>query len=306
MVCVSLFYEERVETMSVILQNGLLKRDAFMFGEYQLLQPTLNILIVNLMPNRLQTEKQFIGLLMKLSVNVRLTFAVPATHQIKHETEQIVQNYVTLADIWDRHFDGLIVTGAPVDRTKFEKIDYWQEFERLLAWRKTHVKESLFACWAVYGAGYAERNFPVRHITSKISGVYRTNDILNRRSTLTTGLNHITMPHSRYFTIPNQGLPRRLKVAGDNKLGAFVLRDELLHSTYVTGHLEYDTETLAEEYQRDLAKGIVTREPENYLVDGQPRNNWAADADKFFVNWGKMLLASTKNSSVINLIPALN
>ncbi|CAM3100419.1 homoserine O-acetyltransferase/O-succinyltransferase family protein [Leuconostoc rapi] len=292
--------------MSVILQNGLLKREQLTLGDFKLLQPTLNVLVVNLMPNRLQTERQFAQLLTKLSVNVRVTFVIPATHHIKNDAEIIKENYDTFDDIWQKSYDGLIVTGAPVDRVKFEEIDYWQEFQQLLTWRKTHVKENLFTCWAAYGAGYIERNFPVRRSVKKIYGVYHVDHILNQRSQLTADLTQITMPHSRYFTIPNEGVARRLKVAGNDTVGAFILRDERNQSTYITGHLEYDTTTLEDEYQRDIKKDAHTQRPENYYVDGQPNNSWRQSAEKIFLNWGKLLIAGTQRTEVVDLLPALN
>ena len=291
--------------MSVILQNGLLKREQLIVGDFKLLQPTLNVLVVNLMPNRLQTERQFTQLLTQLSVNVRVTFAIPASHHFKNNATMIKENYDTFEDIWQKTYDGLIVTGAPVDRMKFETIDYWQEFQQLLTWRKTHVRENLFTCWAAYGAGYAERNFPVRRSVKKIYGVYHVDHILNQRSQLTTGLTQMTMPHSRYFTIPNEGIARRLKVAGNDMIGAFILRDERVRSTYITGHLEYDTATLEDEYQRDIKKDACTQEPKNYYVNGQPHNTWQKSAEKIFFNWGQLLMVGTQRTEMIDVLPVL-
>ncbi|HCU42608.1 homoserine O-succinyltransferase [Leuconostoc falkenbergense] len=290
--------------MSVILENGLLKQQQTMIGSYKLLQPTITILLVNLMPNRLQTEKQFVRLLNLLSINVRVTFAVPATHNLRHSAIEVADNYLTLEDIWHQQYDGLIVTGAPVDQIKFEQIDYWEEFQHLLQWRKTSVTESLFACWATYAAGYAERNFPVKAIKNKVSGVYRPRHVT--RSKLSFGLEVLKMPQSRYFTVPALGVPRRLKVADDDELGAFILRDEGVNSTYITGHLEYDTTTLADEYERDLVIDNTTLAPENYFVDGYPVNSWQQTANQFFKNWGQLIVANTHKITAINLISALN
>ncbi|WP_312981873.1 homoserine O-acetyltransferase/O-succinyltransferase family protein [Leuconostoc falkenbergense] len=290
--------------MSVILENGLLKQQQTMIGSYKLLQPTITILLVNLMPNRLQTEKQFVRLLNLLSINVRVTFAVPATHSLRHSAIEVADNYLTLEDIWHQQYDGLIVTGAPVDQIKFEQIDYWEEFQHLLQWRKTHVTESLFACWATYAAGYAERNFPVKAIKNKVSGVYRPSHVT--RSKLSFGLEVLKMPQSRYFTVPALGVPRRLKVAADDELGAFILRDEGVNSTYITGHLEYDTTTLADEYERDLAIDNTTLAPENYFVDGYPVNSWQQTANQFFKNWGQLIVTKAHKITAINLISALN
>jgi len=290
--------------MSVILENGLLKQQQTIIGSYKLLQPTITILLVNLMPNRLQTEKQFVRLLNFLPVNVRITFAIPATHNLRHNAVEVTNHYLTLGGVWHQQYDGLIVTGAPVDQIKFEQVDYWQEFQHLLEWRKTHVTESLFACWATYAAGYAERNFPVKAIKNKVSGVYRPSHVT--RSKLSFGLEVLKMPQSRYFTVPALGVPRRLKVAADDELGAFILRDEGVNSTYITGHLEYDTTTLADEYERDLAIDNTTLAPENYFVDGYPVNSWQQTANQFFKNWGQLIVTKAHKITAINLISALN
>ena len=291
--------------MSVILQNGLLRQVQFIFGQYRVLQPTVTILLVNLMPNRRQTEQQFAQLLAQLPINVRVTFAVPATHVIRHDRELIAENYVTLADIWDQQFDALIVTGAPVDREKVTAIDYWTEFQQLLEWRKTHVKESLLTCWAVYGAGYVERNFPVCHVDDKIFGVYPNQQSIGQSHPLLANMAQFTMPHSRYFTIPNQVVAQRLKVAGDNCHGAFILRDEEKRTTYVTGHLEYQTQTLHDEFMRDQQSTGRTLPPENYYRAGEPVNSWSASAVQFFKNWGHLLVSQAQRPAVVDIIPAV-
>lgn len=291
--------------MSVILQNGLLRQEQLILGQYRVLQPTVTILLVNLMPNRQQTEQQFAQLLAQLPFNVRLTFAVPATHVIKHDRELIEKNYVTLADIWQRQFDGLIVTGAPVDQEKVAAIDYWDEFQQLLAWRHTHVKESLLTCWAAYGAGYVERNFPVRHVKDKIFGVYHHQPTFGPTHPLLAQMPDFAMPHSRYFTIPNRAVAQRLKVAGDDRVGAFILRDDTKRTTYLTGHLEYATHTLHDEFLRDQQAGQPTLPPENYYQAGEPVNAWAATAGQFFKNWGHLLLKQAQRPAVVELIPAM-
>lgn len=291
--------------MSVILQNGLLRHNQLVIGQYRVLQPTVSILLVNLMPNRRQTEEQFAQLLAQLPINVRVTFAVPATHIIRHDRELIEKNYVTLTDIWHQQFDGLIVTGAPVDREKVTAIDYWAEFQQLLVWRQTHVRESLLTCWAAYGAGYVERNFPVRHVDDKIFGVYHNQPTLGQGHPLLAQMTDLAMPHSRYFTIPNRAVAQRLKVAGDDRVGAFILRDDTKRTTYVTGHLEYATHTLHDEFLRDQHAGQAMLPPENYYRAGEPVNSWSASAVQFFKNWGHLLVSQAQRPAVVDIIPAV-
>lgn len=292
--------------MSVTLQNGLLRRKKIIVGEFNILAPTLNILVVNLMPNRLQTEKQFVAHLASQRINIRLTFAVPTAHKVKHESNLIKGHYVTLDDIWQEYFDGLIVTGAPVDQVPFESIDYWSEFQKLLFWRQSHVSESLFTCWAAYGAGYVEKNFPVESVAHKIFGVYQASVASdNQHPALVQNIDQLIMPHSRYFTIPDDNVSKNLRIAGNNQVGTVLLRDAARHSTYTTGHLEYDTNTLQTEYYRDIQPGILPQKPENYDSFGQPNNTWHVSAKSFFGNWTKLLLMQKHLPETVDYITAL-
>lgn len=231
----------------------------------------INLLVLNLMPNRSETEHQIISVLKRTPYDFNLTFCRMATHQTKHFASGMLDKYVTLADIQNQHFDALLVTGAPIDQKQFTEIDYWEEFKTFVEWRKTHVTTSCFNCWSAWAAGTVEQILVGEPVTEKIYGVFTTNGI--------------TMPHSRYFKIPKATV--KIKVlAGNPQIGATVMWDEATKTYYVTGHFEYGTTTLANEYFRDVKKGLATDQSKNYFTKNQrPKNTWKADATKFYRGW---------------------
>lgn len=240
------------------------------------------ILILNLMPNRAVTEQQFAQILAAAGApgtDIEITFCLPATHQIRRNADRINAAYTNFAAIKDEHFAALIVTGAPLDRVAFTDVDYWEEFREILAWRHSHVQESLFLCWGADAAGYADGVFTPHQIPAKITGIYSANGV--------------TMPQSRYFTIP-LNLMRGTVVAGTPELGALIVRDESHHSFYLSGHFEYFAGTLADEYHRDRRKnGDAAPKPHHYFDQAMhPQYTWRASALKFYGEWLARLTAN--------------
>ncbi|USS90302.1 homoserine O-acetyltransferase/O-succinyltransferase family protein [Fructilactobacillus carniphilus] len=232
----------------------------------------LNVLIVNLMPKRAETEHQLISVFKRTHQNFNLTFAYLPHHHFQHYAAGVKQRYASLTDVQDQQFDALLVTGAPVDQKAFQEIDYWDDFQSLLAWRRHHVQTSLFLCWAAWAAGEREHQFTGKRLDHKLCGVFTTDGV--------------TMPHSRYFTIPLASVEPGVRVlAGNDQLGAVVLHAPALNSYYVMGHLEYSTNTLALEEQRDQQAEKSTPHPQNYYHNGRPVNRWQADATRFFKQW---------------------
>ncbi|MFD1484942.1 homoserine O-succinyltransferase [Lacticaseibacillus baoqingensis] len=232
----------------------------------------LKILILNLMPNRAVTERQFAELFARLEVPVALTFCLPDSHRLHNNEADIRAAYTSFSDIAAQSFDGLIITGAPLDRLAFHQIDFWPELHKILAWRHTHVAGSLFICWAAYAAGAIDGAFTGRQLTRKVSGVYTTSGL--------------TMPQSRFFTIPQNAVRRGQIIAGDDQLGATLIEDASSNSWYLAGHLEYQTGTLRAEYYRDYHKDQTTPLPAHYFdEDYQPHNTWQADATYVYSAW---------------------
>ncbi|KRM55299.1 homoserine O-acetyltransferase/O-succinyltransferase family protein [Lacticaseibacillus sharpeae] len=238
------------------------------------------ILILNLMPNRAVTEQQFISILSRSAKphqDLAVTFCLPTTHLMRKHAAAIHAAYTDFARIKDQHFAALIVTGAPLDRIAFTDVDYWPEFQEILAWRHTHVQQSLFLCWGAEAAGYADGVFTPLTLDHKITGVYTADGV--------------TMPQSRYFTIPQDSLTRGQVVAGTDALGALIVADDRTNSTYVSGHFEYFAGTLADEYHRDQRKnGDAAPKPQHYFApDMRPQATWQTSATKFYTDWLQQL-----------------
>ncbi|GAP00853.1 homoserine O-succinyltransferase [Fructobacillus fructosus] len=233
----------------------------------------IDLVIVNLMPTRAETEHQFISVLKLTPYNFNLTFAGMATHRYRHFERDIRAIYTTLDQIRDQKFDALIITGAPLDQIPFSEVDYWAEFQDWVNWRKEHVQTSLFTCWAAWAAGEIDRLFKGQALSHKICGIYQSNGY--------------TIPHSRYFTIDQDSITHSATVlAGTKQLGATIVKEEQSASYYVTGHLEYSTQTLANEFARDQQQQKKVKAPENYfLLQGAPKNTWQRSTRRFFREW---------------------
>lgn len=232
----------------------------------------LQVLLLNLMPNRAETELQFISLLKQSQRDIALTFCLPNTHNLKNNAAESLEKYSTFNEIHENYYDALIVTGAPLDRLDFSAVDFWNEFTEILTWRKTHVSQSLFVCWGAYAAGKIDGIFEGKQLIQKISGVFTTNNL--------------TIPHSRYFIIPMSNSIDGDVIAGNDEIGAALIINKELNSTYLTGHLEYQTETLAQEYQRDVAAKLNPPKPKNYFnTQNQPINTWKKTAITLYQQW---------------------
>lgn len=268
--------------MTVFLKNGLIKQQR---NNSDLIESSeINLLVVNLMPNKLETERQFIHLLSDLNVDVTVTFLRMATHNSKSVPESALERtYVTLDDCYQNHYDGLIVTGAPVEQLAFEDVDYWDEFLTLMDWRLTHVTRSLFECWASQAALYADFGIQKQVVSQKLFGIYRCE--INEVTDLTRGFNQLSMPQSRHATLGQINDERLSVLASDPEAGPVVLAAEDTRSTYISGHPEYETGTLFNEFHRDLAKGCEIQLPKNYFSAAIPSNTWYKDSIHLYNNW---------------------
>lgn len=254
--------------MAVCLLNGLTARH-----NAQPQANARNILILNLMPNRAVTEQQFARAFAIARLSVNITFCLPDTHRIRRHEHEVRAHYRSFSQVRDEYFDALIVTGAPLDRTAWQDIDYWDELQTILTWRHTHVRGSLFICWGAAAAGKIDGIFTSHQIDRKISGVFTASGY--------------TMPQSRYFIIPRQSVRRGSVIAGSPELGATIVTDPISHSTYVAGHFEYLPGTLADEYHRDRRRnGDKAPRPLNYFDDNlRPKYSWGTDAKRFYTAW---------------------
>ncbi|ANZ61380.1 homoserine O-acetyltransferase/O-succinyltransferase family protein [Secundilactobacillus paracollinoides] len=269
--------------MTVILKNGFLKQQqATPLSDTGRL---VKILVVNLMPNKLETERQFAELFSQLTVDVQVTFARMASHHSKHISEADFNHadYVALEDLQNSYFDGLVVTGAPVEELDFETVDYWSEFKALLDWRETHVRESIFECWAAQAGLYADFGIQKHVLPSKLFGVYRCQ--INAETKLTAGFDALSMPQSRHSTLTKIDDPEVDVLASDPEAGPVVMHAVKTRSTYISGHPEYETNTLFNEFHRDMEKGLPIRLPKRYFSAAVPTNTWRGDSVQLYNNW---------------------
>lgn len=279
--------------MTVNVVNGLLKAEQQWSNQPQR-ETVTRLLILNLMPNKLTTERQFLNRLATLTDDeLEVTFMYPTTHQFKSLPRQLVaDNYVSLADVADDHYDGLIVTGAPVEQLAFEDVDYWDEFQEIVDWAQTHVTQILFECWAAQAALYDQFKIKKQLVAQKVFGIYQATTVAPQ-SRLVSGLSTgglLKMPQSRHtrLMLPTT-LPNDLQiVAANSEIGPLILTAPGQKSVYVTGHPEYEVDTLANEYFRDRRKQLPIKRPAHYFVDQsgqQIRYSWKTASCQFYQNW---------------------
>lgn len=255
-------------------------------------EETINLLVLNIMPNKLETEGQIINLITGYSENVSFTFMYPETHHFKSDVlSSLKDSYATLREVKDQYFDGLIVTGAPIEQLNFEDVDYWQEFTELVDWADTHVKQSLYICWASQAALYYHYGIQKHAVNNKVFGIFKHHPLVDDQ--LLSGLgSSFDLPHSRHTTIQTDDINSHseLTILADNpKTGPQIIVSKDRRETFITGHPEYNTETLADEYFRDLRAGKSIEVPENYFYANDPQqkiiNHWHEAGSKILQNW---------------------
>lgn len=251
----------------------------------------LHIAVLNLMPDKQETEQQLLRLLSNSPLQIEVTFVRLVTHNYKSTpAPYILKNYRPFYDIDGRYFDGLIITGAPVENLGFEEVDYWQEFTEILAWAKNHVTSTLYLSWAAQAGLYYHYSIPKRDLPKKLSGVFE-HKVLSRNNEIVRGFDRqFFAPHSSRSSIDAEALAKvgGLEiVAFSDKAGAYIISDGA--NIFVDGHPEYDTDRLAYEYERDREKGLHPDIPENYFPkddpDKSPVSRWISASSLLFSNW---------------------
>ena len=254
----------------------------------------LDIVIVNLMPTKITTETQLLRVLGNTPIQIGITLLRTAEHVSKHTPlDHLERFYKTFDEIKDRHFDGMIVTGAPVEHLPFEDVDYWKELLKIMNYASTgHVFSTLYICWAAQAALYHFYGIPKHDLPSKRFGVFE-HDVLEPTCNLFRGFDDVFhAPHSRHTEVRAKDVRRipELNILAESREAGLALVERFDHSqVFMTGHLEYDRNTLAKEYKRDLAKGLPINMPRHYYPgdnpDATPVVNWRAHAHLFFSNW---------------------
>lgn len=253
----------------------------------------LNIVILNLMPEKEKTELQLLRLLGNSPLQVNVTFMNTATHKSKNVSSSHLNTfYSTFDEIKHRRFDGMIVTGAPIEHLKFEDVNYWDELVKVMEWSKESVTSVFNICWGAQAALYYHYGINKYELPKKCSGIYE-HTVRDHKVELVRGFNELYLaPHSRYTEVRREDIEKNddLVILSESEdAGVFLVMSKDGKQIMVTGHLEYDAMTLAEEYERDLAKGLDIDMPENYFPGNNPANrplnNWRSHTHLLFSNW---------------------
>ena len=253
----------------------------------------IKILILNLMPQKIVTETQLLRLLANTPLQLEVEFLYMASHESKNtHSDHLEQFYKTFEQVKDSYFDGLIVTGAPVENLPFEAVDYWSELVSVLEWSNNHVFSTLHICWGAQAGLYARYGVQKHNMNRKLSGVYRQ-DVINNTNPLMRGFDDdFQSPHSRYTEVKAADISHlndlEILSCGE-EVGLSILASKNLREVYSFGHLEYDRDTLAKEYERDCLAGKNPHIPENYFRNDDPSTrpalSWNLPAAQFFTNW---------------------
>ena len=253
----------------------------------------LEILILNLMPLKEETETQLMRALSNTPLQVDCTFLMLSTHVSKNTSASHLNKfYVTFDDIKKKKFDGMIITGAPVENLEYEEVNYWPELSMMMEWSKTHVTSTIHICWGAQAGLYYHYGIDKTQLPEKMFGVFK-HHVRNRRIPLVRGFDDaFYAPHSRHTEIPLEQVEadERLTILADSKeAGLFLCMAEEGRQIFVMGHPEYDRMTLDAEYKRDLSKGLDIQMPVNYYPDNDPDQKpeliWRSHANNIYTNW---------------------
>lgn len=293
---------ERNVFMSIIVPENLpaihilKKENVFVMDDnravHQDIRP-LQILLLNLMPTKVNTETQIIRLIGNTPLQVELTLLYTKSHKSKNTSEEHLDAfYKSFDEVKDRKYDGLIITGAPVEKLEFEQVDYWDELKEIMEYSKSNVTSALHICWGAQAGLYYHYGIQKRDLQEKMFGVF-SHSILDTNNELVRGFDDtFYAPHSRHTEIRREDIinNKNLKlIAESEQAGAFIIISKDERQIFITGHAEYDRDTLKLEYERDRDKGLDIHIPYNYYTDDDPEKSpkvtWKSSANLLFSNW---------------------
>lgn len=253
----------------------------------------LRVAILNLMPTKIATETQLLRLLSNSALQVEVTLLHTATYDSKNtDAEHLLAHYLTFEDIQNEKFDGLIITGAPVEQMAFEEVEYWDELTDIMDWAETNAESTLHICWGGQAGLYHRYGIPKYDLPHKMFGVFE-HCVLSRTESLLRGFDDIFLaPHSRHTEIRRSDVEKidDLNILAEaEEAGLYILATRDGRHIYVTGHSEYDPLTLKGEYDRDINKGLPIHVPQNYYPNNDPTQTpnvrWRGHANLLFSNW---------------------
>ena len=271
----------------------------------------LQILVLNLMPTKIATETQLSRLLGNTPLQVELELLHTSSHESKNTArEHLFQFYKVFDEVKERNFDGMIITGAPVEQMPFEQVEYWDELCRIMEWSKTHVYSTFHICWGAQAGLYYHYGIRKVELPEKLFGVY-PHRVERRFSMLMRGFDDTFMvPHSRHTTVLREDIERcgKLKIlASSEQAGVYAVSTAGGRQIFITGHSEYDARTLEAEYLRDKAAGLPIRMPENYYPNNDdtqpPMVTWRSHASLLYQNWLNYFVYQTTPYDISNIRP---
>ena len=253
----------------------------------------LKILVLNLMPKKIETETQLSRLLGNTPLQVELELIRTSTHQSKNTAaEHLLSFYKTFDDVKNQNFDGMIITGAPVEHLEFEEVEYWDELCEIMEWSKTHVHSTFHICWGAQAGMYYHFGVQKQPLDKKMFGIFE-HKVTYNNPILFRGFDDVfNVPHSRHTTVLREDIEKvpELKIlAESDEAGVYAVMTENGKQIFITGHSEYDRDTLKNEYLRDVAANKPIEIPKNYFPDDNPELppivKWRAHANLIYSNW---------------------
>ena len=253
----------------------------------------LKILVLNLMPKKIETETQLSRLLGNTPLQVELELIRTSTHQSKNTAaEHLLSFYKTFDDVKNQNFDGMIITGAPVEHLEFEEVEYWDELCEIMEWSKTHVHSTFHICWGAQAGMYYHFGVQKQPLDKKMFGIFE-HKVTYNNPILFRGFDDVfNVPHSRHTTVLREDIEKvpELKIlAESDEAGVYAVMTENGKQIFITGHSEYDRDTLKNEYLRDIAANKPIEIPKNYFPNDNPELppivKWRAHANLIYSNW---------------------
>ncbi|MGI6070326.1 MAG: homoserine O-acetyltransferase MetA [Blautia sp.] len=277
--------------------KGILeKENIFVMDEHRAMHQDIRpiqILILNLMPLKEETELQLLRSLSNTPLQVDVTFMAVQSHESKNTSmSHLNKFYLGFDDLKNNKFDGMIITGAPVEQMEFEEVDYWEELTKIMEWTKTNVTSTIYLCWGAQAGLYYHYGLKKRQLDQKMFGLF-WHRVMNRKIPLVRGFDDVFLaPHSRHTEVSMEDIRacKELTVlAESDEAGLFLAMAKEGRQIFVMGHPEYDRVTLDGEYKRDLGKGLDIEIPKNYYRENDPENKpllmWRAHANNLYTNW---------------------
>ncbi len=253
----------------------------------------LSIVILNIMPTKITTETQLLRLLGNTPLQVNIQLAAMESHTSKNTPKEHLSTfYKTFDEIKRNKYDGMIITGAPIEQIDFEQVDYWDELKEIMEWTKTNVTSTMHICWGAQAGLYYHYGIPKYPLEKKMFGVF-PHTLVRKNKMLTRGFDDVFMvPHSRHTEVREEDIrrvPELEIIAVSKEAGVYLVSSKGGKRIFVTGHAEYDADTLAGEYFRDIEKGLEIDVPKNYFKNDNPKNkpvnSWRSTANLLFSNW---------------------